>query len=438
MFWQFVYNTFALPAMYIGFHAAGCCNRKIREGIVERRQVIEKLQRQLNGARKLEKTAWFHFTSVGEFEQAKPLIEAIYAETRIVLTYFSPSVAPNVETYPYVDAAVYLPFDTSRNAERIINLIKPNCLIFSRYDIWPNLIWKASKSAIPIIIIAGTLHAGSKRLSRFARSFFRSVHRHITLHCAISETDAARFQQLCSSIHQVVVTGDTRYEQVYRRAISVECNTEFFPGQVTLGRSLHANSTTHQYIFIAGSTYAEDEEVILEAYQILRKDAPDRLPHLILVPHEPTPERITEIFSVLNQRQLTYRCFSKLDNDVSFERIDVLIIDTVGILAKLYQLADIAFVGGSFHGSVHNVMEPAAMAKPILFGPTIQNAYEASLLLERGAAKLVRTPQQMATVITKWLNSKEERIAAGKIGKQLIEENLGAVERTLAHLRKYV
>ena len=142
--------------------------------------------------------------------------------------------------------------------------------------------------------------------------------------------------------HQVVVTGDTRYEQVYRRAISVEPDTEFFSGQAIFNRS----------IFIAGSTYADDEEVILEAYQILRKDAPERLPHLILVPHEPTPERITEIFSVLNQRQLTYRCFSKLDNDVSFERIDVLIIDTVGILAKLYQLADIAFVGGSFHGSV--------------------------------------------------------------------------------------
>ena len=428
MFWRFVYNTFAIPAMYIGFHAVGCCNRKIREGIVGRRQVFEKLQCQLNNARKLEKTAWFHFTSVGEFEQAKPLIEAIYAETRIVLTYFSPSVVPNVETYPYVDAAVYLPFDTSRNAERIINLIKPNCLIFSRYDIWPNLVWKASKYNIPIIIIAGTLHAGSKRLSRFARSFFRSVHRHITLHCAISEADAARFQQLCSSKYQVVVTGDTRYEQVYRRAISVEPDTEFFPGQAIFNRS----------IFIAGSTYADDEEVILEAYQILRKDAPERLPHLILVPHEPTPERVTEILSVLNQRQLTYRCFSKLENDANLERIDVLIIDTVGILAKLYQLADIAFVGGSFHGSVHNVMEPAAMSKPILFGPTIQNAYETSLLLERGAAKLVRTPQQMAAVITKWLNSKEERIAAGKIGKQLIEENLGAVERTLAHLRKYV
>lgn len=414
--------------MLIGFHLAACCNRKIREGITGRRQVFEKLERQLNDARNLEKTAWFHFTSVGEFEQTKPLIEAIYAETRIVLTFFSPSVAPNVADYSYVDAAVYLPFDTPHNAERLIHFIKPICLIFSRYDIWPNLVWKASKQDIPIIVIAGTLHVGSKRLGSFARSFFRSVHRHITLHCAISEVDADRFRQLCSSKHQVVVTGDTRYEQVYQRVLSVEPDAELFPGQATLTRS----------ILIAGSTYADDEKVLLEAYQILRKDTHEYNPHLILVPHEPMPERITEIQAELDKQKLTHRCFSELNNDANLEDTDVLIVDTVGILAKLYQLADIAFVGGSFHGSVHNVMEPAAMAKPVLFGPTIQNSYEASLLLERGAAKMVQTSQQMADVLKEWRNDEEKRTEVGRIGKRLIEENLGAVERTLEHLQKYL
>ena len=414
--------------MFIGFHLAACCNRKIREGIIGRRQVFDKLTDQLRDARNLEKTVWFHFTSVGEFEQAKPLIEAIYTDARIVLTFFSPSVAPNVESYQYVDAAVFLPFDTPRNAERLINLIKPTCLIFSRYDIWPNLVWKASKQDISIIVIAGTLHAGSKRLGRFARSFFRSVHRHITLHCAISEADADRFQQLCRSEHQVVVTGDTRYEQVYRRALAVEPNVEFFPGQAALSRP----------ILIAGSTYSNDEKVLLEALQMLREDMPECFLRLVLVPHEPTPKRIAEIQAELNKRKLTFRCFSELNSDANLEKIDILIIDTVGLLAKLYQLADIAFVGGSFHGSVHNVMEPVAMAKPVLFGPTIQNSYEASLLLKRGAAKLARTPQQIADILTEWLNDKEKRTKAGNIGKQLIEENLGAVEHTLTHLRKYM
>lgn len=428
MFWKFVYNAFALPVMFISFNVTGIFDRKIREGIIGRRQIFEKLERQLNDARSLEKTAWFHFTSVGEFEQAKPLIEAIYSETRIILTFFSPSVATNIESYPYLDAAVYLPFDTSPNAKRLIDLINPTCLIFSRYDIWPNFVWNAAKKEIPIIVIAGTIHPRSKRLGKIGKSFFRCVHQYITLHCAISDEDADRFQQLCVSENQVVVTGDTRYEKVYQRAISVEPDTEFFPGQATLKRP----------IFIAGSTYTNDEKVIFDAFNILQESGPEHIPHLILVPHEPTSERITEIQNELNKRKLSHISYSRLRGETDFSDIDVLIVDTVGILAQLYQLADVAFVGGSFQGSVHNVMEPAAMGKPIIVGPTIQNSHEASLLLEKGAAKIVRTPQQTASVISDWLKNKEGRITTGNIGKQLIMDNLGAVERTLRRLRQYV
>ena len=428
MFWKLAYNAFAVPAMFVGFHCAGCCNPKIREGIKGRKWVFTELAEQLQRARDLEKTAWFHFTSVGEFEQSKPLIEAIYAETRIVLTFFSPSVAANAQSYPYTDAAVYLPLDTQRNAERLIRLIEPSVIVFSKFDIWPNLVWKASKHCIPIIVVAGTLHAESKRLSGFAKPFFRSVHQYIRVHCAISEADAARFQELCSSEHEIVVTGDTRYEQVYRRAVSVEPDAEFFPGQRTLKRP----------ILIAGSTYTEDERVLLPAYQLLRENAPEDYPHLILVPHEPTLERIKEIRGHLMRERLEHLRFSELTPEVDLSAVDVIVVDSVGLLAKLYGLADIAFVGGSFRGSVHNVMEPAAMAKPVIFGPTIQNAHEASLLVDRGGAKLVRTAQELAGAITVWLEDADVRTTAGSIGKQLIEENLGAVGRTLVHLRKYI
>ena len=479
MFWQFIYNAFAVPAMFVGFHAAGYCNPKIREGIRGRKKVFEQLEAQLRSARHLKRTAWFHFTSVGEFEQAKPLIEAIYAETRIVLSFFSPSVAPNVRKYPHADAAVYLPFDTPANAERLIRLIAPSVIVFSKFDIWPNLVWKAFKRDIPIVVVAGTLHAKSKRLSPYAKPFFTSVHRRITLHCAISEEDAARFEQLCANGKRehaasanpargelaVVVTGDTRYEQVYRRATAIEPDAEFFPGQATLKSP----------ILIAGSTYSEDEAVLLEAYQLLRaqartasanpaasaesrnrqrrfrhsperRECPDnprktpceRQIHLILVPHEPTPARIAEIRAKLVQQELTYQCFSQLETGTNLSQVDTIVVDAVGHLAQLYQLADIAFVGGSFHGSVHNVMEPAAMAKPVLFGPTIHNAYEAFLLQERGAAKMVQTAVQLADAITEWLSDEEARTTAGEIGKRVIEENLGAVARTLVHLRKFV
>ena len=248
------------------------------------------------------------------------------------------------------------------------------------------------------------------------------------MHCAISEADAARFQELCGSGNEIVVTGDTRYEQVYRRATAVESDPEFFHGQENLKRP----------IFIAGSTYTEDEKVLLPAYQLLRQNIPEDFPHLILVPHEPTPGRIKEIRGHLDRERLAYICFSELALEADLSAVDVLVVDKMGLLARLYSVADIAFVGGSFRGSVHNVMEPAAMAKPVIFGPTIQNAYEASLLVDRGAAKLVRTAQQLADAAMAWLGDETARTAAGNIGKQVIEENLGAVARTLEHLRRYV
>ena len=433
MLWKTLYNTLVIPALTTGYYIAARFSPKIREGLAGRRSVFDSIKGQLSSARKLNQTAWFHFTSVGEFEQAKPLIEALKDEVRIVLTYFSPSVHPNVARYPHHDAAIYLPLDTSRNAEHLFQIIEPSLIVFSKFDIWPNLVWHAAEHSVPVALIAGTLHPKSRRLASFARPFFKDVHRHISVHCVISENDAQRFRLICPPSAQIEVTGDTRFDRVYQRAVTANGDGEFFPGQLTLQRP----------ILIAGSTYLEDEEVVLEAYHHLRENAshtPDynNLPHLILVPHEPTAERIDEIQAQLDHLGLSRVCFSELQEGVDLSQIDAIVIDTVGLLAQLYQLGDVAFVGGSFHGSVHNVMEPAAMAKPILFGPTIHNAYEAGILKARGAAQLVNNAQEMAEVLTLLLSDATKRTQMGHIGKQVIEENLGASERTLAQIRSYL
>ena len=433
MLWKTLYNTLVIPALAVGFYTAARFSSKIREGLAGRRSVFDSIEAQLGSARELSQTAWFHFTSVGEFEQAKPLIEGLKDDVRIVLTYFSPSVQPNVSNYPHYDAAIYLPLDTFRNARRLFQIIKPSLLVFSKFDIWPNLVWGAAKHSVPIALIAGTLHPRSKRLASFVRPFFREVHRHISVHCVISEDDAQRFRMICPPSAQIEVTGDTRFDRVYQRAVAVNGETEFFPGQLTLQRP----------ILIAGSTYLEDEQVVLEAYHRLRENASrtpiyNNLPHLILVPHEPTVERIDEIRTQLDRQEISWACFSELQEGVDLRQIDVIVIDTVGLLAQLYRLGDVAFVGGSFHGSVHNVMEPAAMAKPILFGPAIHNAYEAGILKARGAAQLVNNAQEMAEVLTSLLSDETKQTRMGQIGKQVIEENLGAAERTLAHIRTHL
>ena len=428
MLWKTLYNTLVIPALTVGFYIASRFSLKIREGLAGRRSVFDSIKEQLGSARELNQTAWFHFTSVGEFEQAKPLIEALKDEVCIVLTYFSPSVHPNVARYLHHDAAIYLPLDTSRNAERLFQIIKPSLLVFSRFDIWPNLVWGAAKRKVPIALIAGTLHPKSKRLASFARPFFRHVHQHISVHCVISEDDAQRFRLICPPSAQIEVTGDTRFDSVYQRAAHIDGAVELFPGQSTLQRP----------ILIAGSTYSEEERIVFETYHRLRERAANNLPHLILVPHEPTTERIDEIQTQLDRVPLSWICLSELRDEADLSEIDVIVIDTIGLLAQLYQLGDVAFVGGSFHGSVHNVMEPAAMAKPILFGPTIHNAYEAGILKARGAAQLINNAQEMADVLTSLLSDAVERTRMGQIGKQVIEENLGASERTLAQIRSYL
>ena len=230
MFWKTLYNTLVIPTLTVGFYTASRFSPKIREGLAGRRSVFDSIEEQLSSARELSQTAWFHFTSVGEFEQAKPLIETLKDEVCIVLTYFSPSVHPNVARYPHHDAAIYLPLDTSRNAEHLFQIIKPSLLVFSKFDIWPNLVWHAAKHSVPVALIAGTLHPKSKRLDSFARPFFRNIHQHISVHCVISEDDAQRFRRICPPSAQIEVTGDTRFDRVYQRAVAVNGDGEFFPG----------------------------------------------------------------------------------------------------------------------------------------------------------------------------------------------------------------
>ena len=427
MIWKIIYNTIGIAAIFTGFQVASLFNSKIRLGISARKNAFRQLEEQLELAPDFTKKVWFHFTSVGEFEQAKPLIESIKENAQVILTYFSPSVHPNVLEYPHCDAHTYLPLDTAINAKRLFKLIKPTVLVFSKFDIWPNLVWSASDQGVPTILIAGTLHQESKRLYPIVRSFFKQVHSKLTLHCVISELDAERFMHLCGGSSQIEVTGDTRFDTVYNRAVTVKVD-QFLPAQPSLIYP----------IIIAGSTYIEEEGILLQAYELLRCGEETGLLHLIVVPHEPTGEHVQELCSKLDLLGFSYALFSDLNSEMNLSGIEVIVIDTIGLLAGLYKICDVAFVGGSFHGRVHNVMEPAAMAKPIVFGPRIENSYEAGLLKERGAARQVNNASEMADIFRELIFSSQLRQQMGDVAKAVIIENLGASQRSLDHLERFL
>jgi 3-deoxy-D-manno-octulosonic-acid transferase len=415
--WGIFYNVIFIPLLFVSYHVYALFNDKARDGLNGRKGLFDRLKNQIPfksaGGRENLPVIWFHCASVGEFEQAKPIITAVKDRFCIVVTFFSPSGYNLASKYPHADLISYLPFDTPRNAKKMFELIKPSLLIFVKFDVWANYVWIASKLGIPVILADATLHEKSKRLSPIIRSFMKSIHKHITLHCAISAGDAERFKLLCPDNARIEVMGDTRFDQVIARRNSA-------------GRKLDGLLPKFDvHVIIAGSTYTEDEAIVIEAYQKVLTDW-DKV-QLILVPHEPEPERLKEIENVMTDRKLPYIRLADLEKGIKHQG-EAIIVDRVGVLAELYMLGDITFIGGSFHGSVHNVMEPAIMGKPVLFGPMIHNSLEAFMLMKLGAGIMVKNSDEMTEVI-KLLSNNELRLRLGQLAKAMVEENAGATEK---------
>ena len=418
-----LYNAL-LPVAVAGARVASLWNGKIAEGFAGRRGLRE---RWLDGSAKLERTGplvWFHVSSVGEFEQAKPvmamLADRIQGGLEIALTFFSPSGmsyfkrfdrSKRIDAIRFFD---YLPIDTAENARFCLDALRPDMIVYVKFDIWPNLVAEAATRGVPQLLIAATLSPGSTRLLPIARGFYARLHSRLDAIAAISSEDAERFRRGARGGAEIVVAGDTRFDQVCRR---IDSSSVKLPGAVT--------ATPRDWI-IAGSTWPKDEALVVSGYRVLRKAR--RGIGLILVPHEPSVERLDAVRRALAAAGLPYRPLSSL-GDERLEEDDVIVADGVGYLAELYRAGRIAYVGGSFTTGVHNVMEPAVLSLPVFFGPRIDNSYEARRLVELGAGKIVRTGIEFAREIDALLADPDRRARAGAAGAGFIRNGCGAAAR---------
>ena len=428
--WRGLYGCVGVPLMWAGMHVGALFDEKARQVVAGRRGWRASLSEQLANCRegsaesRALPTLWFHATSVGEFEQARPLIAALHSSYRIVVTRFSPSVQRAMTRHPQVDASITLPLDSRRNVADLLEMIRPRALIFSKFDVWPNCVWEASRRGVPVALIAGTMHSGSRRLRPIARGLLRQVHRHFSVQCAVTEEDAARLRTLSPADAPIIVTGDTRFDQVFARAES--SSTE-----LALSRDDWSGFT-----LVAGSTYEQDERVLIPAFKALREAVPDA--RLILVPHEPTAEHLDASDASLRTAGLTCIRYSDADAGVRVDGVDVVLVDRVGVLAALYRLGSVAFVGGSFRARVHNVMEPAALSKPVIVGPLMDNSPECYGLLRCGGALRVPDEASLSAALIDLARGEGRVSEMGATGRAYIVENLGASERTLAALRAWV
>jgi len=426
------YNAL-LPLAVLAARAAAPFNAKIAEGL-EGRDGLEKRWRELAAA--IERRGpliWFHVSSVGEFEQAKPVM-SLLAERHpgaldIALTFYSPSGmnyyrrfdrSKRIDAIRFVD---YLPIDTPANVRFCLDTLRPAMVVFVKFDVWPNLITEAARRGIPQILVSGTLSPGSRRLSWMARRFYGDLYAKLSAIAAISPEDAERFRMSSGGAVEIVTAGDTRFDQVCRRIDR---------SSVALPASIAASGKTW---IIAGSTWPKDEEIVIPGFALLRDAHPEA--GLILVPHEPTAERLSSIRGALDRAGLPFTLLSTL-SDGSTVDSRVIVADGIGYLAELYRSGSIAYVGGSFTTGVHNVMEPAVLRLPVFFGPRIGNSYEAGKLVELGAAAVVGAAGDFAREVAALLADRGLLDRRGSDAERFIRNHCGAALRCIDLIEKYL
>ena len=419
--WFALYNIFVIPGLYFFFRIASLFNEKIKRGFEDRKNQFPELQKIISELDRSKKLIWFHSSSLGEFEQAKPIIQKLREEqtANILITFFSPSGYENSLKYPYADVIAYLPIDTVKDVSKFLTISKPDFVVFMRYDIWPNLIWELGNRNIPSMIVDATMHKNSNRKLPLIKNFHNSLYRNFSKILTVSKDDLNSFKDFDIDINNLAVIGETRFDRVYQKSLLAK-DKKLFREKLFEGKK----------VFIIGSSSEYDETVVFPAFEKLLKNDPDCV--LIIAPHEPnliTLEKIENTFAGIER---TIRFSSK--NNYQDEKI--IIIDSIGILLTLYFYADVVYVGGSFKEGVHNVLEPAVYGIPLLFGPKIEISREAQELVKRGGGKIVNNKREAYRALRTLSSKPSERKQMGDICMQYVNENIGASDKIIDEINK--
>jgi 3-deoxy-D-manno-octulosonic-acid transferase len=373
-----------------------------------------------------EESIWIHAVSVGEALTARALaaeLKARYPRLRLFLsttTIAGQQVARR--SLQHVDAVFYFPFDWTVIVRRTLNLVKPRLFIMMETEIWPNLLHECRRRGIRSVMINGRISSRSYPRYRIVRPFFRRVLADVDRFCMQSEESARRLIDLGADAARVTVTGSLKFDSLEMPAATAhgkprERVLRFF------------RLSPHRTVLVAGSTMRGEEAAVLRAFARIKAKSPGAL--AILAPRQ--PERFGEVERLARETGFATMKRSDLPIDVE-PRADVIVLDTIGELAQLYQLATAVFVGGSLadHGG-HNILEPAVFGKPIVFGPHMQNFKEiADTFLANGAALQVGSDEDLDETLIALATDPVRRARLGAAARALVEANRGAKGKTLA------
>lgn len=384
--------------------------RKARLMIDGHKSVFNLLEKEID---KKAKYIWFHVASLGEFEQARPLIEEIKnskPEYKILLTFFSPSGYEVRYNYPLADIVTYLPFDTKKNARRFLELTNPHMVIFIKYEFWYNYINEIYQRRIPVYLVSAIFRKNQSFFKKL-RSPYRNMLSLYT-HFFVQDDESHKLLQK-HGIKNVTVAGDTRIDRV----IEIQKQTVNLP---IVEKFIDKGSI----IFIAGSSWPADEDIFINYFN----SHPNL--KLIIAPHEIDESHLTEIEKKLSRPSQRYSGLTDTDT----VNTDCMIIDCFGLLASVYRYADIGYIGGGFGDGIHNLPEAAVYGIPVIFGPNFIKFREAHDLIATGGGFTIKNRAEFNKLMESFINEPELREKAGKEAKNYIFSNSGATNTILNHI----
>ena len=375
--------------------------RQWRDG---RRGIFERLSQSIGDS---DRIVWVHCASLGEFEQGRPIIERIREQRpdlKILLTFFSPSGYEIRKNYTGADYIFYLPIDRKRYARRFLDIVKPEVAIFIKYEFWLNYLSELRRRKIATYVVSAIFRRDSIFFRPWGGAWRKALTTFTTLFVQNEESKALLGEL---QMRNVIVAGDTRFDRVAAIAKAAK--------RVEIVERFRGDSQ----LFVAGSTWGPDEEILIE----LINDNPSI--RFVVAPHEMDETRIKHIIDTVKCGAVRY---TQTDEHTQFDATQVLILDTVGILSSVYGYARWSYIGGGFGVGIHNTLEAATFGLPIAFGPKYQKFKEARDMVALGAAQSIRSAEELKAWFAPLRDDADHLAATSRKAKEYTERNLGATE----------